>query len=311
MRALAAVLLVVLLVGLAATIGGFGPRADEAEAGQWTFAESMSQRRSYVAAATIDGQIYAAGGMVGETGRPLDLLARYEPQTDSWTTLTRMPEAVRAGAAASVDGVLYVIGGSTGTATARPSSPTTRRPTRGRRRPRFPRGASTTRRSRWAGRSTSWAGSPRARSFATSSSTTRRPTRGREGPALPIANHAFDAVAFRDEIWMLGGRRGDEVLSDVWILDPQTGEWRRGPAMPKPMELLGAAVVGDQIHAIWEDTYQIYDASTGTWTTGPSSLVARHGLQTFYVDGTLYTVGGCTTQLRDSQVVERRVLPAR
>jgi hypothetical protein len=81
--------------------------------------------------------------------------------------------------------------------------------------------------------------------------------------------------------------------------------------MPKPMELLGAAVVGDQIHAIWEKTYQIYDASTGTWTGGPSSLVARHGLQTFFVDGMLFTVGGCTTQLRDSQVVERRVLPAR
>ena len=113
MRALAAVLLAVLLVALAATIGGVGPGADEADAGQWAFAESMSQRRSYVAAATIGGQIYAAGGMVGETGRPLDLLARYDPETDSWTTLTRMPEAVRAGAAASVDGVLYVIGGST------------------------------------------------------------------------------------------------------------------------------------------------------------------------------------------------------
>ena len=41
------------------------------------------------------------------------------------------------------------------------------------------------------------------------------------------------------------------------------------------------------------------------------SLVTRHGLQTFYVAGALYTVGGCTTQLRDSQVVERRVLQSR
>ena len=73
----------------------------------------MSQRRSYVAAADIDGQVYAAGGMVGETGRPLDLLARYDPEADSWETLRRMPEPVRAGAAAAVDGILYVIGGST------------------------------------------------------------------------------------------------------------------------------------------------------------------------------------------------------
>ena len=116
---------------------------------------------------------------------------------------------------------------------------------------------------------------------------------------------------------MIGGRREDEILTDVWILNPETGEWREGPEMPEPMELLGAAVAGDEIHAVWESTYQIYDASTGrwrgtgTWREGPRSLVTRHGLQTFYLDGMLLTVGGCTTQLRDSQVVERRVLTAR
>ena len=38
---------------------------------------------------------------------------------------------------------------------------------------------------------------------------------------------------------MIGGLRGDEILRDVWILDPETGRWRAGPAMPEPMELLG------------------------------------------------------------------------
>ena len=109
----------------------------------------------------------------------------------------------------------------------------------------------------------------------------------------------------------IGGRRGAEQLREVWIYDPRTDRWRAGPTLPKPMELLGATVVGDEIHAVWEHTYQIYDASTGAWRTGPRSLVTRHGLQTFYVDGLLLTVGGCTTQLRDSQVVERRALPAR
>ena len=132
-----------------------------------------------------------------------------------------------------------------------------------------------------------------------------------EGPPLPFGNHAFDAVAFRGEIWMIGGIRGEEMLRDVWILDRSTGDWRAGPAMPEPMELLGAAVAGDEIHAVWESTYQIYDAGTGTWRSGPRSLVTRHGLQTFHADGLLLTIGGCTTQLRDSQVVERRVLTTR
>jgi hypothetical protein len=74
------------------------------------------------------------------------------------------------------------------------------------------------------------------------------------------------------------------------------------------MELLGAAVVGDEIHAIWESTYQIYDAGRGTWRAGPRPLVTRHALEAFHVGGSLYTIGGCTTQLRDSPVVERRVV---
>ena len=129
-----------------------------------------------------------------------------------------------------------------------------------------------------------------------------------EGPELPMPNHAFDAVAVDGEIWMIGGRSDDEILRDVWILDVETGRWRRGPEMPEPMELLGAAVAGDEIHAIWESTYQVYDTTTGRWTNGPRSLVTRHGLQTFYIDGVLFTVGGCTTRLVDSPIVERRVL---
>jgi hypothetical protein len=127
---------------------------------------------------------------------------------------------------------------------------------------------------------------------------------------LPRPTHAFDAVAFRGKIWVLGGRRGEQVLREVWIYDPATDRWRPGPAMPRPMELLGAAVAGDEIHAVWESTYQIYDARTETWREGPTPLVTRHALQAFYADGALYTVGGCTTALRDTPVVERRRLGA-
>jgi hypothetical protein len=74
------------------------------------------------------------------------------------------------------------------------------------------------------------------------------------------------------------------------------------------MELLGAAVAGGEIHAVWESTYQVYDARSGRWRDGPAPLVTRHALEAFAVDGALYTVGGCTTALRDSPVVERRML---
>ncbi|HXV56321.1 MAG TPA: kelch repeat-containing protein [Gaiellaceae bacterium] len=309
MRVLAAALAAVALVGLAAAVGTLDG-ATEAEAAPWTYAASMSQRRSYIAAAAIDGEIYAAGGMVGETGRPLDLLARYDPARDEWETLRRLPEPVRAAAAAAVDGVLYVTGGTTreGNSAAVYAYDPARDEWEERAplpEPRFNHDAVA-----FDGKvyvlGGYHEGEERREVFVYDPAADA----WKEAGELPFPNHAFDAVAFRDEIWMLGGRRGDEILRDVWILDPGTGEWREGPAMPEPMELLGAAVAGDEIHAVWESTYQVYDARAGTWSSGPRSLVTRHGLQTFYLDGVLFTVGGCTTKLVDSQVVERRVLSA-
>ena len=128
----------------------------------------------------------------------------------------------------------------------------------------------------------------------------------RRSTPLPRANHAFDIVVFRRELWMIGGRRGEEVLREVEILDPRTRPLAPRTGDAEADGALGAAVVGDEIHAVWESTYQIYDAGTDRWRDGPRPGVTRHALQTFYVDGALYTVGGCTTALRDSPIVERR-----
>jgi hypothetical protein len=130
--------------------------------------------------------------------------------------------------------------------------------------------------------------------------------RWRRGTPLPRAMHAFGAVTFRGRIWVVGGRRGEDVLRAVWVLDPRTERWRRGPAMPRPMELLGLAARGDdELHAVWESTYQVYDARTGRWRQGPRPGVTRHALAAFVVGDVLYAAGGCTTALRDSPVVER------
>jgi Kelch motif len=293
----------------AAAVAGCGGDSGggSAELAEWTYGRAMSSRRSYIAAAQVDGGIYVAGGMVGETGRPLATFQRYEAGDDRWTTLPRLPVATRAAAAAAVDGVVYVVGGTT------PDGNTT---------------------AVWGWNGDSWerkAPLPEPRfnhaavavgpriwvlgGFADGEEhddvfvyDTRADAWRRSKP-LPRPNHAFGAVALGDEIWILGGRRGERVLRAVWILDTaESGAWRRGPAMPKPMELLGAAVDGDRIHAVWESVYQIYDVSERRWRQGPHPLVTRHGLEVFVAGGQLYAIGGCTTALRDSPVVERREL---
>ncbi|HXH89531.1 MAG TPA: kelch repeat-containing protein [Gaiellaceae bacterium] len=280
--------------------------AETAEAAGWEQVASLSQRRSYIASAQLGDRIFAAGGMVGETGRPLAVFTRYDAKADEWTVLPQLPVATRAAAAAGVGDTLYVIGGTT------PAGNTD---------------------AVWAWDGRRWSEraqlpSPRFNHAAAAIGTEIYVFGGfREGKELrdvlvydtvadtwrastplPRANHAFDVVVFHGELWVIGGRRGEEVLREVQILDPRTGRWRQGPAMPKPMELLGAAVVGEGIHAVWESTYQIYDARTKEWSDGPRPGVTRHALQTFYVGGALYTVGGCTTALRDSPIVERRRL---
>jgi hypothetical protein len=264
----------------------------------------MPQRRSYVAGAQVGAAIYAAGGMVGETGRPLATFSRYDPAADEWTNLTQLPVPTRAAAAAAVDGVVYVIGGTTarGNTTAvwawdggawRAKAPLPE--------PRFNHAAVALDHRIWV-----LGGFESGREHADVFVYDTQADLWRRAPALPRPTHAFGAVAFGGELWVLGGRRGERVLREVWTLGPaERGRWRRGPAMPKPMELLGAVVVEDEIHAAWESTYQVWDASDGRWRQGPSLGVTRHGLELFAAGGRLYALGGCTTALQDSPVVER------
>ncbi len=272
----------------------------------WEQVASMSQRRSYIASAQVGDAIYTAGGMVGDSGRPLATFSRYDARSDRWENLPALPVATRAASAASVAGVLYVIGGTT------------------------PEGNTA---AVWAWDGTRWSAraplpSPRFNHAAVAFGEEiyvlggfregeelrdvlvydTATDRWRSSTPLPRPNHAFDVVAFEGELWMIGGRRGEELLREVEILDPKTGTWRPGPSMPKPMELLGAAVVGDEIHAVWESTYQILDTRNGTWRDGPTPGVTRHALGLFHIGNALYTVGGCTTALRDSPIVERRRL---
>ena len=307
-RGLAALAVAALAVSLAAALGALHGSPGEAEAAPWTYAQAMSQRRSYIAAAQLGEEIYAAGGMVGESGRRLATFQRFDPKTNAWQTLAPLPQPVRAATAAALPGAVYVIGGDPVHGDGREVYAYD--VARGVWEERAPLPAPRINHSAVAfeGKIYALGGYAGGTEHADVFVYDRRTNRWRKGVPIPEPEHAFDAVVFRGEIWVIGGRRGDRVLRSVWIYNPGARRWRAGPELPKPMELLGAAVAGDEIHAIWESTYQIYDARTGKWRDGPPSLTARHGLNTFYVDGALFTIGGCTTALHDSQVVERRRL---
>ena len=155
------------------SLGTLGDGSEEAQAAPWSSRSPCPSGAATSPRPRSAGRSTRPEGWWARPGRPLDLLARYDPATDSWETLQPAARSrSRRGAARP----------STARSTSSAGRPRTEhgrrvrlRPGDGRRGARarpFRSRASTTRRSSWAARSTSSAATSRARSARTSSSTT-------------------------------------------------------------------------------------------------------------------------------------------
>ena len=107
---LAALLLVVTAAGVLARTSSGGTTAKARPV--WTWSPPMPHRRSYTASTEIGGKIYVAAGMVGNSGRPLDLFERFDPKSDRWSSLTPLPHEFSAAAGARLGQTFFVIGGN-------------------------------------------------------------------------------------------------------------------------------------------------------------------------------------------------------
>lgn len=310
------ILAVALALGLgvaAAVLGGAPATTGRAAAPpRWSFAPHMPHRRSYAASAEIGGKIYVAAGMVGNSGRPLNLFERFDARSNEWAALTPVPQAFSAAAGASLDERMYVVGGNSAEVNGRQVY------------------SYDVRRGRWsreaplpAPRTNLAAVALGGKLYALGGLDPVQPTRTvfvydprrrhwSQAAPLPKSLHALAAVVFHGEIWALGGRvRSGTILHRVWIYNARRNRWRAGPSMPTPMETLGAVATGNRIDAVLESVYLIYDGRTRRWRQGPSLNVPRHALALDEIRGTLYAMGGCVVpQLEDSSVVEKIPLGA-
>jgi N-acetylneuraminic acid mutarotase len=309
------ILVVGLALGLitAATVFGSsqGATFGSAEKAEWRYAPPMLHRRSYTASAEVGGKVYVAAGMVGNSGRPLNLFEVFDPARNEWSDLPLVPERFSAAAGTALGSTMYVIGGN---GDAKDKAVDGRQVF-----------AYDVRTRRWTRR----AQLPKVRTnlaavalgrevyalggldpfHATKSVFVYDPARNRwrAGTPLPEKLHALAAVTFRGEIWLIGGQdAAGKATNRVWIYNPKSRTWRPGPRMPRRMETAGAAVMGDRIHVVLETKYLIWDASTRRWSIGPGLETPRHALAVFAIRGTLYAIGGCIAPiLEDSAVVEQ------
>ena len=133
-----------------------------------------------------------------------------------------------------------------------------------------------------------------------------------EGAAPPIELHHFQALVYKNEIYivwaMTGKYPGETSVPNMYIYNPVEDEWRIGPTIPEDRRRggAGAAMLGDVLylscgikdghrgdHKKWLDRY---DFETNTWEQLPDAPRARDHFQIQIVDNQIYNLGGRTTK---------------
>lgn len=124
----------------------------------------------------------------------------------------------------------------------------------------------------------------------------------------PVEMHHFQAVAHDGKVWVVGAMTGawptEPPLSHVWVYDPATDAWTRGPEVPADRRRGGAGVVVHEGriwvvagirnghtdgHVTWLDSF---DPRTGEWRRHADAPRARDHFQAAVIDGRLYAAGG-------------------
>lgn len=141
--------------------------------------------------------------------------------------------------------------------------------------------------------------------------------------AMPLEMHHFQAVTFRDEIYVLGALTGpyphETPIPRIYIYNPAKDQWRPGAEVP-PGRRRGAAgltvyrnklyLVAGIIdghydgHVTWFDEY---DPVTGRWQVLPDAPRARDHVSVAVVNGQLVVAGGRRSTARIGKVLELTV----
>ena len=136
----------------------------------------------------------------------------------------------------------------------------------------------------------------------------------------PFEMHHFQAVAYKNEIYVVGGMTGnfphETPLDYIYIYNPKLDSWRKGAKIPENRRRGsgGTVVYKDKIYLIggiqdghFDGTVSWIDAfipSTGKWETFEDAPHARDHFHATVINDKLYISGGRKTSFKTKQVVD-------
>lgn len=139
------------------------------------------------------------------------------------------------------------------------------------------------------------------------------------GATPPVNMHHFQAVAYEGKIYVLGAFTGtypdERPIPNVYIYDPETDRWTKGPAIPERRRRGAAGAVAHEgmIYLVggiqnghidgqvrWLDAF---DPETGRWERLANAPRRRDHFQAAVADGKLYAVGGRRTSQATGDVL--------
>ncbi|PZX50486.1 N-acetylneuraminic acid mutarotase [Algoriphagus ratkowskyi] len=136
----------------------------------------------------------------------------------------------------------------------------------------------------------------------------------------PIEFHHFQAVSFKNEIYVIGAMTGnyphETPLTHFLIFNPKTNSWREGAEIPEERRRgsVGVVVRGDKFYLVcgivdghyadfvpWFDEY---DTKTKTWKILPDSPRPRDHFGAVLVEDKIYAAGGRTSHAEIGKVLD-------
>ena len=279
-------------------------KADTTEV-SWTTLAPMSQEKMQFQTQTINGKIYAIGGLIKyETSALTEV---YNSATNTWTTLSPMYQARREFQTEVINGKIYAIGGYSENNNILstmemydPSNNTwTKLASMSEVRDSFKTNVIN-------GKIYVIGGNGVAKTLATVE--VYDPTNNTWTSLAPMSDprYGFETEVINGKIYVIGGKNVNNYQSSAEVYDPKTNTWTKLASMSYNRIWFKTEAINGKIYAIGgsdgknkHSSLEMYDPATNIWTQLASMSKGGHKLLSEVVNGKIYVMNQRTIEVYD------------